>query len=63
MDPQLKIAEMENQLQMKREELELRERLAGLTNEQRRADSETSAAAKVAIASFKSNTTGGNTNG
>ena len=62
-DPQLKIAEMENQLQMKREELELRERLAGLTNEQRRADSETSAAAKVAIASFKSNTTGGNTNG
>ena len=52
-DPQLQMAEIESKIQMKREELELRERLAGLTNEQRRADTETNAAAKVAIASFK----------
>ena len=52
-DPQLQMAEIESKLQMKREELELRERLAGLTNEQRRADTETNAAAKVAIAAFK----------
>ena len=51
-DPQLQMAEIESKLQMKREELELRERLAGLTNEQRRADTETNAAAKVAIAAF-----------
>ncbi|HIF32620.1 MAG TPA: hypothetical protein EYQ75_13310 [Planctomycetaceae bacterium] len=52
-DPQLQMAEIESKIQMKREELELREKLAGLTNEQRRADTETNAAAKVAIASFK----------
>ena len=52
-DPQLQMAEIESKLQMKREELELRERLAGLTNEQRRADTEPNAAAKVAIAAFK----------
>ena len=52
-DTQLQMAEIESKLQMKREELELRERLAGLTNEQRRADTETNAAAKVAIAAFK----------
>lgn len=62
MDPQIKIAEMQNQLQMKREELDLRERLAGLANTQRRADSETTAASKIAVAAMKT-PTGGNTNG
>ena len=53
---------MQNQLQMKREELDLRERLAGLANTQRRADSETTAASKIAVAAMKT-PTGGNTNG
>jgi hypothetical protein len=57
--PEIKIAEIQTQLQMKREELELRERLAGLANTQRRADSETSAASKIAVAAMKT-PTGGN---
>ena len=52
-DPQMKIAELQNELQMKREELQLRERLAGLTNDQRRLDSETQAASKIAVAAMK----------
>ena len=46
---------------MKQEELELRERLAGMTNEVRRGQSETQAAAKLATAAMKP--TGGNRNG
>ena len=61
-DPQMKIAEMQNELQMKREELQLRERLAGLTNDQRRLDSETQAASKIAVAAMKT-PTGGNNDG
>ena len=57
--PEIKIAEIQTQLQMKREELDLRERLAGLANTQRRADSETSAASKIAVAAMKT-PTGGN---
>jgi hypothetical protein len=53
MDPQLKMAEIESKLQMKREELALREKLAGLTNEQRRAQTETAAAAKLAAIAMK----------
>ena len=49
----MKIAEMQNELEMKREELQLRERLAGLTNDQRRLDSETQAASKIAVAAMK----------
>jgi len=52
-DPQIRIAEMQNKLQMKREELELRERLAGLTNQQRTDDSQTQAAARIAVAAMK----------
>ena len=52
-DPQLKMAEIESKLQIKREELALRERLAGLTNEQRRAQTETAAAAKLAAIAMK----------
>ena len=53
MDPQIKMAEMQTKLQMKREELELRERLAGLTNAQRTSDSQTQAASKIAVAAMK----------
>ena len=52
-DPQIRIAEMQNKLQMKREELELRERLAGLTNQQRTDDSQTQAASRIAVAAMK----------
>ena len=60
-DPQLKVAELQSKIQMKQEELELRERLAGMTNEVRRGQSETQAAAKLATAAMKP--TGGNRNG
>ena len=53
MDPQLRMAEIQNKLQMKREELQLRERLAGLTNQQRTEDTQTQAASKIAIAAMK----------
>jgi len=53
MDPQLKMAEIQSKIQMKREELELRERLAGLTNAQRTTDSEIQAASKMAVAAMK----------
>ena len=58
-DPQIKMAEIQGKLQVKREELELREKLANMTNVQRQADTETVAAAKLAIAALKP--TGGNT--
>jgi len=60
-DPQMKVAELQSKLQMKREELELRERLSGMTNQVRRDQSETTAAAKIATAAMKP--TGGNKDG
>jgi len=60
-DPQLKVAELQSKIQMKQEELELRERLAGMTNEVRRGQTETQAAAKLATAAMKP--TGGNRDG
>ena len=60
-DPQMKVAELQSKIQMKREELELRERLSGMTNQVRRDQSETTAAAKIATAAMKP--TGGNKNG
>jgi hypothetical protein len=53
MDPQLKMAEIQSKIQMKQEELALRERLAGLTNEQRKLQSETQAATKLAALAIK----------
>ena len=57
-DPEIRIAEIQSKIQMKREALELRERLAGLTNEQRSRDSETTAASKIAVAAMKTPTGG-----
>ena len=51
-DPQLKIAELQSKLTMKQEELALRERLSGMTNEVRKQQSETGAAAKIAAAAM-----------
>jgi hypothetical protein len=59
-EPQVKVAELQSKLQMKREELDLRERLSGMTNDIRREQSETTAAAKIATAAMKPKTTGGN---
>ena len=60
-DPQIKVAELQSKIQMKQEELDLRERLAGMTNEVRKGQTETQAAAKLATAAMKP--TGGNSNG
>tara|TARA_R100000458_G_scaffold53886_1_gene56524 strand:- start:11221 stop:13344 length:2124 start_codon:yes stop_codon:yes gene_type:complete len=60
-DPQMKVAELQSKLQMKREELELREKLSGMTNQVRREETQTSAAAKIATAAMKP--TGGNRDG
>jgi multidrug resistance efflux pump len=60
-DPQMKVADLQSKLQMKQEELDLRERLSGMTNEVRREQTQTSAAAKIATAAMKP--TGGNSNG
>ena len=57
-DPQLKVAELQSKLQSKREELDLRERLSNMTNQMRKDQSDTAAAAKMAAAAMK--TTGGN---
>jgi predicted RNase H-like nuclease (RuvC/YqgF family) len=59
-EPQVKVAELQSKLQIKREELDLRERLSGMTNDIRREQSETTAAAKIATAAMKPKTTGGN---
>jgi len=61
-EPQLKIAELQSKIQTKREELSLRERLSSLTNEMRKEQSDTAAAAKMATEALKNlNTpTGGN---
>lgn len=52
-DPQLKIADLQSKLQIKREELELRERLSSMTNDMRKNQSDTSAAARLATAAMK----------
>jgi len=57
-DPQLKVAELQSKIQTKREELSLRERLSALTNDMRKGQTDTAAAAKMAAAAMK--TTGGN---
>ena len=53
MDPQLKMAEIQSKIQIKREELAVREKLAGLTNDQRQLQSETQAATKLAAMAMK----------
>jgi hypothetical protein len=53
MDPQLKVAELQGKLQTKREELGLREKLSELTNQMRKDQSDTAAAAKMAAAAMK----------
>ena len=52
-DPQLKIAELQSKIQTKREELDLRERLSSMTNEVRKNQSDTAAAARLATAAMK----------
>ena len=49
----MKIAELQSKIQTKREELDLRERLSALTNEMRKEQSDTAAAAKMAVEAFK----------
>ena len=58
-DPQLRIADMQSKIEVKREELALRERLSQMTNQNRSEQSETAAASKVAVAAMKP-TGGGN---
>ena len=57
-EPQLRLADMQSKIQVKREELALRERLSEMTNQVRIGQSETQAASKIAIAAMKP--TGGN---
>ena len=52
-EPQLKVAELQSKLQQKREELTLRERLSALTNDMRKEQSDTAAAAKMATEAMK----------
>ena len=52
-EPQLKVAELQSKIQTKQEELQLRERLSALTNEMRKNQSDTAAAAKMAAAAMK----------
>jgi len=52
-EPQLKIAELQSKIQTKREELDLRERLSELTNNMRKEQSDTAAAAKMATEALK----------
>ena len=52
-DPQLKAAEIEAQMAMKQQELALRRQLSELTNDMRKGQTETQAAAKVATAAMK----------
>jgi hypothetical protein len=52
-DPQIKMAELQSKLQTKREELDLRERLSAMTNDIRKGQTETQAAAKLATAAMK----------
>jgi hypothetical protein len=57
-DPQIKIAELQNKMQMKQQELALRQQLSAITNDMRKGQTETQAAAKIATAAMKP--TGGN---
>ena len=52
-DPQLKAAEIESKMAMKQQELALRQQLSALTNDMRKGQTETQAAAKVATAAMK----------
>ena len=52
-DPQLKVSELQSKLQQKREELGLRERLSQMTNNMRKDQSDTAAAAKMATEAMK----------
>jgi len=52
-EPQMKVAELQSKLQMKREELGLREKLSAMTNDIRKGQTETQAAAKLATAAMK----------
>ena len=57
-DPQLKVAELQAKMQMKQQELALRQQLSAITNDMRKGQTETQAAAKIATAAMKP--TGGN---
>ena len=50
----MKVAELQSKLQAKREELDLRERLSEMTNEMRKNQTDTAAAAKMATEAMKS---------
>ena len=52
-DPQLRVADLQSKLHMKKEELDLRERLSRMTNEVRSEQTQTAAAAKIATAAMK----------
>jgi len=52
-EPSLRIADMESKIEIKKEELALRERLADLSNQVRTGQSETQAASKIAVAAMK----------
>ena len=52
-DPQLRLAELQAKVQMNQEQLNLRRELSAATNENREAQSQTTAAAKLATAAFQ----------
>ena len=52
-DAPLRLADMESKIEIKKEELALRERLAQMTNQVRSGQSETQAASKLAVAAMK----------
>ena len=53
LDPQIQIAKLQAEIQMKREELELRRQLSADTNDMRRGQSDTQAAVKMATTAIK----------
>ena len=57
-DPQLKVAEIQSKMQMKQQELALRQELSSKTNRMRQGQSETQAATKLAAEAMKNS--GGN---
>jgi len=52
-DPQIKVAELQSKMQMKQQELDLRRQLSAVTNDMRKGQTETQAAAKIATAAMK----------
>ena len=52
-DPQIKVAEIQSKMKMKEQELNLRQQLSALTNDMRKGQTETQAAAKIATAAMK----------